>query len=156
MNERKLREQGYIRIDKFCSAMDTWAEVRQQELPGDREYRPQWRRDFREHWAFIQLAILKSCLLDRLIYVTTVVATVLKDNILYVLELNDAPGFPGPGNGKVVRMIGTTIKTIATGLTVPTGMTLGPDGNLYVSNFGALPAPAAGQGLGQVVKITLP
>ena len=87
---------------------------------------------------------------------TTVLATVLKGNVLYVLELNDAPGFPSPGNGKVVRMIGTTITTIATGLTVPTGMTLGPDGNLYVSNFGALPAPAAGQALGQVVKITLP
>jgi hypothetical protein len=86
---------------------------------------------------------------------TTVVATVLKGNALYVLELNDAPGFPSGGNGKVVRMIGTTITTIATGLTVPTGMTLGPDGNLYVSNFGALPSPAAGQGLGQVVKITL-
>jgi len=86
---------------------------------------------------------------------TTVVATVLKGNVLYVLELNDAPGFPGDSNGKVVRMIGTTITTIATGLTVPTGMTLGPDGNLYVSNFGALPGSAAGQGLGQVVKITL-
>ena len=86
---------------------------------------------------------------------TTVVATVLKGNVLYVLELNDAPGFPSEGNGKVVRMVGTTITTIATGLTVPTGMTLGPDGNLYVSNFGALPAPAAGLGLGQVVKITL-
>ena len=68
MNERKLRERGYIRIDKFCSAMDTWAEVCQEELPGDSEYQLRWRKDFREHWNFIRLAIAKSCLLDRLIY----------------------------------------------------------------------------------------
>ena len=75
---------------------------------------------------------------------TTVVATVLKGSDLYVLELSAAPGFPTPGAGTVVRMRGTTITNVATGLTVPTGMTLGPDGNLYVSNFGAIPAPATG------------
>lgn len=84
---------------------------------------------------------------------TTVVAVVVKDSDTYFLELNDAGGFPGPGNGKVVRMRGSSITTIASGLTVPTGMTLGPDGNLYVSNFGAVPAPA---GVGQIVKITIP
>jgi len=42
---------------------------------------------------------------------------------------------------------------IATGLTLPTGMTYGPDGNLYVSNVGFGPPPA---GLGEVVKIRLP
>jgi hypothetical protein len=82
---------------------------------------------------------------------TTVVAVVVAGNDTSVLELNDAAGFPGPGNGKVVRMRGPA--TIATGLTVPTGMTLGPDGNLYVSNFGAVPGPA---GVGQIVKITIP
>ena len=85
---------------------------------------------------------------------TTVVAVVVNGSDTYYLELNDAPGFPGVGNGKVVRTrggLGTV--TIATGLTVPTGMTMGPDGNLYVSNFGAVPAPA---GIGQIVKITLP
>ena len=81
---------------------------------------------------------------------TTVVAVVVNGNDTYFLELNDAAGFPGPGNGKVVRMRGTSITTIATGLTVPTGMTMGPDGNLYVSNFGAVPAPP---GVGQIVKI---
>lgn len=84
---------------------------------------------------------------------TTVVAVVVQGNATYFLELNDAAGFPGPGNGKVVRMRGSVVDTIATGLSVPTGMTMGPDNNLYVSNFGAVPAPA---GIGQIVKITLP
>ena len=68
MDEKELRKQGYIRIDKFCRAMDTWAEVCQRELPSDCEYRLQWRKEFAGHWGFIRLAILKSCLLDRLIY----------------------------------------------------------------------------------------
>lgn len=68
MDEQELRKQGYIRIDQFCRAMDTWARVCQQELASDHELRRQWRKDFGKHWAFIRLAIAKSCLLDRLIY----------------------------------------------------------------------------------------
>ncbi len=63
----------------------------------------------------------------------------------YFLELSTTPGFPTPGAGAVVRLRGTTFKTIATGLTLPTGMTLGSDGALYVSNFGTGSAPGAGQ-----------
>jgi hypothetical protein len=37
-----------------------------------------------------------------------------------------------------------------TGLSVPTGMTFGPDGKLYVSNFGAAPA-----GAGQVLRFDI-
>jgi hypothetical protein len=43
------------------------------------------------------------------------------------------------------------IEDVATGLSVPTGMTFGPDGYLYVSNWGAAPA-----GAGQVVRIAIP
>ena len=45
------------------------------------------------------------------------------------------------------------VTEIATGLAVPSAMTFGPDGNLYVSNvgFGAPPV-----GAGQVLKITVP
>jgi hypothetical protein len=76
---------------------------------------------------------------------------------LYVLESMTNPGFPGPGElgtGKVVQMdpSGKT-KVIATGLSFPTAMTLGPDGALYVSNLGfGGPTP----GLGQIVRITIP
>jgi hypothetical protein len=71
---------------------------------------------------------------------------------LYVLESMTAPGFPGPeqfGTGTIVRIniFGGT-STIATGLTFPTGMTIGPDGALYVSNLGF-----AGPGAGEIVRV---
>jgi hypothetical protein len=68
MDEQELRKQGYIRIDQFCRAMDTWAQVCQQELDSDYDLQRKWRKDFSKHWAFIRLANAKSCLLDRLIY----------------------------------------------------------------------------------------
>jgi sugar lactone lactonase YvrE len=43
-------------------------------------------------------------------------------------------------------------ETVATGLSFPTGMAFGPDGKLYVSNFG-FGAPA---GAGQIVRIDVP
>jgi hypothetical protein len=39
------------------------------------------------------------------------------------------------------------------GLVVPTGMTFGPDGALYISNFGVIPAGALPVGSGQVPRI---
>jgi hypothetical protein len=71
---------------------------------------------------------------------------------LYVLESMTAPGFPGPGEfgtGQILRIgfFGGT-RVVATGLTFPTGMTIGPDGALYVSNLGF-----AGPGAGQILRI---
>ena len=72
---------------------------------------------------------------------------------LYVLEMTVGAEGPTPGLGRVVRIDPNgTIHSIATGLSLPTGMTMGPDGNLYVSNWGFGP-PIPGQG--QVLKITL-
>lgn len=73
---------------------------------------------------------------------------------LYVLENTTGNPFPTPGTGKVIRIDGKHKYTeIATGLNLPTAMTFGPDGNLYVSNWGFGPPPV---GMGEVVKITLP
>lgn len=81
---------------------------------------------------------------------TTVVGTAFgPDGLLYALELNAAAGFPDLGNGKVVRLLHSgEIEDVVTGLSVPTAMTFGPDGSLYISNFGAAPP-----GAGQIVKV---
>ena len=68
------------------------------------------------------------------------------DGLVYVLQLSDAPGYPTPGAGDVLRISVTgQIETVATGLTLPTAMTFGSDGKLYVSNFGAFNSPGSGQ-----------
>jgi hypothetical protein len=73
---------------------------------------------------------------------------------LYVLENTTGNPFPTPNTGKILRVNGKNdYKEIATGLSLPTAMTFGPDGNLYVSNLGFGPPPG---GAGQVLKITVP
>jgi hypothetical protein len=83
---------------------------------------------------------------------TTVVAVDFgPDGLLCALELSDGAGNPAPGLGKVVRVTRSgEIEDVVTGLVVPTGMTFGPDGALYVSNFGAAPA-----GAGQILRIAI-
>jgi hypothetical protein len=83
---------------------------------------------------------------------TTVVAVDFgPDGLLYALELSDAAGFPTPGVGKVVRVKRSgDIEDVVTGLSVPTGMTFGRDGRLYVSNLGAAPA-----GAGQILRFDI-
>jgi len=73
---------------------------------------------------------------------------------LYVLENTTGNPFPTPGTGKILRVNGKNDYTeIVTGLMLPTAMTFGPDGNLYVSNWGFGPPPV---GMGQVLKVTVP
>ena len=72
---------------------------------------------------------------------------------MYVLEMTVGAPFPTPGLGRVVQIDPSGKQTvIASGLSLPTGMTMGPDGNLYVSNWGFGPAAIGG---GQVLKITI-
>jgi hypothetical protein len=70
---------------------------------------------------------------------------------MYVLENTvGAPG-PTPGHGDIVRVDPNGKKTIiVSGLNLPAGMTMGPDGALYVSvwGFGAPP------GVGQILRVT--
>src|SRR5215469_225583 len=73
---------------------------------------------------------------------------------LYVLENTTGNPNPTPRTGKILRVDGKNQYTeIATGLSLPTAMTFGPDGNLYVSNLGFGPPPV---GLGQVLKVSVP
>ena len=73
---------------------------------------------------------------------------------LYVLENTTGNPFPTPGTGKILRVDGKNrYKEIATGLSLPTAMTFGPDGNLYVSNWGFGPPPV---GMGEVLKVIVP
>ena len=69
----------------------------------------------------------------------------------YALEMSTAGGGPVPGTGTLVRVrAGRVAETIASGMTFPTGLTVGPDGAFYVSDQGfGFPA-----GQGQVLRIT--
>jgi hypothetical protein len=74
---------------------------------------------------------------------------------MYVLENTTGAGnlFPTPGTGRVVRISPAgDVDVIATGLFLPTAITYGPDGNLYVSNVGFGPPPV---GLGEILKIEI-
>ena len=53
---------------------------------------------------------------------------------LYALEMSTAAGGPTPGTGAIVRVKAHgPAETVVSGLTFPTGMTIGPDGAFYVS-----------------------
>jgi hypothetical protein len=83
---------------------------------------------------------------------TTVLGIVFDNrDRMYVLEMSPAAGMPMPFIGQVRRIEPSgSSKIIAAGLALPTAMTLGPDGKLYISNFGfGFPA-----GAGQIVRIT--
>jgi hypothetical protein len=56
---------------------------------------------------------------------------------MYVLEFSHAAGNPGPGNGRILRITGTLVEEIISGLTVPTGMAFDRHGDIYVSDLGA-------------------
>lgn len=74
------------------------------------------------------------------------------DGLLYALELSDQVGAPALSQGKVVRLTAKgLLEEVVTGLSVPTGMTFGPDHALYISNYGAAPA-----GAGQIVRVANP
>lgn len=72
---------------------------------------------------------------------------------LYVLENTTNNPRPTPGTGDVVRVDASSgaRQVITTGLSLPTGMTFGPDGKLYVSNVGFGPSAVGG---GQVLQVS--
>lgn len=74
---------------------------------------------------------------------------------LYVLESTTVPGGPTPLTGRIRRIDRSgRITLIADKLFLPSGITFGPDGNLYVSNVGFGPLSlVAGQG--QILKVQI-
>lgn len=68
---------------------------------------------------------------------------------LYALEMSTAAAGPTPGTGTVVRVTANGLKTVVSGLTFPTGMTVGPDGAFYVSERGF----GFGAGQGRILRI---
>jgi hypothetical protein len=74
---------------------------------------------------------------------------------MYVLENTVTAGFPSPGEGDIVRVSGGHRDVIASGLALPTAMTFGPDGALYVSNLGFGPPAVLPEGPGMVLRIRL-
>jgi sugar lactone lactonase YvrE len=64
---------------------------------------------------------------------------------MYVLETSAAPGFPTPGAGRLVRVDGDQRTVVLDHLTNPSGLTSGPDGALYISNYGFGFPPGSGQ-----------
>ncbi len=69
---------------------------------------------------------------------------------LYILESTIGNPMPMPDSGVVVKVtLNGQREILATGLSLPTAMTFGPDGELYVSNKGFGYPP----GMGEVVRI---
>jgi len=71
---------------------------------------------------------------------------------MYVLETSTGNDYPTPGAGKVVRIDpdGST-DVIATGFSHPSALAYGPDGNLYILNWGF----GGVEGSGEILKVTL-
>jgi hypothetical protein len=71
---------------------------------------------------------------------------------LYVLETSNAPGFPTPETGRVVRVSAQgDHEVIVDGLFFPTAMRFGPDGALYISNKGFGPPQP-----GEILRVEVP
>jgi hypothetical protein len=79
------------------------------------------------------------------------------DNLgrMYVLENTTTTGFPTPGEGDIVRVVGASRQVIISGLPLPTAMIFGPDGALYVSALGFGPPPSLPNGPGFIMRIRL-
>ncbi|MCS3801618.1 ScyD/ScyE family protein [Niastella sp. OAS944] len=72
---------------------------------------------------------------------------------MYVLENTTGNLFPTPGTGDIIRIDASgERRTLVTGLNLPTAIEYGPDGNLYVSNWG-FGSPAVGGG--EILKIKI-
>jgi hypothetical protein len=87
---------------------------------------------------------------ERATGVEKVLGLAFRGSQLYALEMSTTAGAPTPGTGAIVRVNQHGApETVVSGLTFPTGMTVGPDGAFYVSNQGF----GFGAGQGQILRI---
>lgn len=74
-----------------------------------------------------------------------------KRDRMYALETTTGNQFPTPKSGRIVRVNPNgSIDVVATGFSNPTALTCGPDGNLYVSNWGF----GGDKGQGEILKVS--
>jgi len=88
---------------------------------------------------------------------TAVIGMVFMDGKLYALETSAvAEDYPTAGNGKVVRVSDSgEITDVVTGLSYATAITAGPDGALYVSEYGYGDDPVVHPTPGRILKVRL-
>jgi hypothetical protein len=99
----------------------------------------------------------KGCVVDHISGLTAITGLATDGRgALYVLQLSTAADFPQPGTGNLIRIVDDVAEIVLAGLIVPTGLTVGPDGAIYISDMGAAPMgrilrfvpPPVGQGIG--------
>jgi hypothetical protein len=88
---------------------------------------------------------------------TAVISMTFMNGKLYALETSAvAEDYPSAGNGKIVRVSDSgELTDVVTGLSYPTGITAGPDGALYVSEFGYGVDPAVDPAPGRILRVSL-
>jgi glucose/arabinose dehydrogenase len=88
---------------------------------------------------------------------TAVISLTFMDGKLYALETSAvAEDYPSAGNGKIVRVSDSgELTDVVTGLSYPTAITAGPDGALYVSEFGFGVDPAMDPTPGRILRVSL-
>jgi hypothetical protein len=84
-------------------------------------------------------------------FTTVVDIRVDSEGRMYVLELSSAAGNPSPGAGRILRITGTLVEEIVSGLFVPTAMDLDQHGDIYVSDLGA-----ASGSVGRILRFANP
>jgi hypothetical protein len=88
---------------------------------------------------------------------TAVISLTFMDGKLYALETSAiAEDYPSAGNGKIVRVSDSgELTDVVTGLSYPTAITAGPDGALYVSEFGFGVDPSVDPPPGRILRVSL-
>jgi hypothetical protein len=66
---RYLSKERTLPVSEFCEIMRTWAYTWMKPLATDNEFQKARRKEFTEHWRYIDGKIRKSNLLYRLLYV---------------------------------------------------------------------------------------